>query len=136
MKVINIIFFGLSVLFITVSATANDKYANFQGQGEWYSSASNPAVRIFIKGTHVYAESLNRKLNLPATQLKRVNGNLLNEYTTQYIQIHDFNHDGFDDIAVLKSVSYGAGTRCYSVFSYMPSYYAYKSKSAKTVCIE
>lgn len=136
MKVTNKIFLGLFVLFIAASATANDKYANFQGQGEWYSSASNPAVKIFIKGVHVYAESLNRKLNLSATQLKRVNGGLLNEYTNQYIKVQDFNHDGFDDIGVLKSVSYGAGTRCYSVFNYMPNYYSYKTKSTKTVCIE
>lgn len=136
MKIIKKSLISLLFILVATNAMSNDRYANYEAQGEWYSNSTNPAVKVFIRGSYVYAELRNRKQNLPATKLKRVNGVLLNEYTNQFIRIQDFNSDKFADIGVLKSVSYGGSNRCYSVFVYSPKFYTYKSKSSKTVCIE
>lgn len=108
----------------------------YEGQGEWFSNSSAPAVRVYIKGSFVYAQLSDRSLNLPATKLKHVSGNLLNEYAADYIKIQDFNRDRFSDIGVLKSVGYGGSNRCYAIFEYMPSFYSYKTRSTKTVCLD
>ena len=136
MKWIKTLLFSLSILAISTTVTANNRYINFDGQGVWTSNSSTPAVRVYIKGSYLYAQAKNRKLKLPATKLKRVNGNLLNEYTHEYIRIQDFNHDKFADIGILKSVGYGGSNRCYAVFEYLPKFYSYKARSKKTVCID
>lgn len=135
MKLIKTIFV-FSTFLLAFSAIANDRYTNYQAQGEWYSSVSNPSVKVFIKGTFLYAQAMDDRLNFPPVRLKRVSGRLLNEYTNEYIRIQDFNHDKYDDVGVLKSVSYGGSNRCYAIFEYQPGFYSYKSRSTKTVCIE
>jgi len=140
MKLINKIFFSLSILIVatvvTTAAIADIRGNNYNGQGEWYSNSATPAVKVFIKDAFVYVKLNNRKLNLSPVKLKQVNGNLLNEYTADYILIQDFTQDRFLDIGVLKSVGYGGSNRCYAVFEYFPKFYSYKSKSRKTVCID
>lgn len=136
MKLIRKIIFSLAVLIVATSAIANNRYVNYEGQGVWSANSSTPAVRVYIKGSYIYARLNNRSLKLPPTKLKRVNGNLLNEYTADYIHIQDFNHDKFLDIGILKSVGYGGSNRCYAVFEYLPKFYSYKSRSRTTACID
>ena len=140
MKLINKIFFSLSILIVatvvTTAAIADVRDNNYNGQGEWYSNSGTPSVKVFIKEAFVYVQLNNRKLNLSPVKLKQVNGNLLNEYGADFIRIQDFTQDRFSDIGVLKSVGYGGSNRCYAVFEYSPKSYSYKSKSRKTVCID
>jgi len=126
----------ITATLVTNTAIANDRFNNYEGQREWYSSSVTPAVKVYIKGSFIYALVNNRKINLPPIKLKQVSGNLLNEYATDYIRIEDFTHDRFSDIGVLKSVGYGGSNRCYAIFEYSPKFYSYKSKSRKTVCID
>jgi len=105
-------------------------------QTEWFSNYGTPSVKVYIKNAFVYAQVSKRNLDLSATKLKYVNGRLLNEYDTDYIQIKDYNGDGYSDIGVLTSVGYGGSNQCYAVFEYLPDFYGYKTRSKKTVCIE
>ncbi len=130
---------GLSLLFMSVSVQANNRYENYRGQGNWSFNSNKQAVQVFIKGSYVYARAQSQP-PLPATRLKRVNSNLLNDYTGQYIVIEDFNHDGWQDVAVLKSIGFSgnrelAYEHCYAVFDYVPAFYSFRSKASKTVCL-
>ncbi len=119
------------------AATATDRYVNYESQGVWSSVLSKPAVKVFIENSVVKAKLLTEsKVDLPAIKLKKINSLLLNEYTEHYINLQDFDNDGLLDIGVLKSVGYGGGKRCYSVFEYKPDFYSYSSKVKKTICIE
>ena len=120
--------FGLTVS----SATANNRYTNFDGQGVWTENSSSPAIEVTLKGSALYAKLADQKL--PAIRLKTINSRLLNEYTEQYIKMQDYSGDGYTDIAVLKSVGFAGANRCYSVFEYLPSFYSFRSRSSKTIC--
>lgn len=132
---------GLFIL-MSFSASANNRYINTDGQGIWVSDAGEPVVEVYIKGASVYAklkaqsEKTKNVINLPATKLKKINSNLLNEYTEQFVLIRDFNKDNLMDVGVLKSVGYGSGDRCYSVFEYQPDFYSFSSRASKTICIQ
>jgi hypothetical protein len=139
MKISKIIFLSVSLLFSAASVQANNRYENYQGQGIWSFRSDKQAVQVFIKGSNVYAQ-VQSQTQLPATRLKRVNSNLLNDYTGQYIVIEDFNNDGWQDIGVLKSVGFTGnrecqGEHCYAVFEYVPGFYSFRSKASKTVCL-
>lgn len=133
--------FAGSLMLISFGASANNRYINADGQGKWFSDSGESVVEVFIKDASVYAkikaQSINTKnaLDLPATKLKKINSNLLNEYTEQFIVIRDFNKDNLMDVGVLKSVGYGSGDRCYSVFEYQPDFYSFSSRASKTICI-
>jgi len=105
-------------------------------QTEWFSNSGIPNVKVYIKNAFVYAQVSKRDLDLSANKLKYVNGRLLNEYGAEYIQIKDYNGDGYSDIGVLTSVGYGGSNQCYAVFEYLPNFYGYKTRSKKTVCVE
>lgn len=129
------------LLFGMFSASANNRSANAEGQGRWIYDQSNPAIEVFIQGSSVYAKTIGQSKssaspNLPAIKLKKVNSPLLNEYTEQFIKIQDFNNDMLMDIGILKSVGYGGGERCYSVFEYKPNFYSFSSRATKTVCVK
>ena len=126
--------FLITLLFsLTVSsATANNRYTNFDGQGVWTENSSSPAIEVTLKGSALYAKLADQKL--PAIRLKTINSRLLNEYTEQYIKMQDYSGDGYTDIAVLKSVGFAGENRCYSVFEYLPSFYSFRSRSSKTIC--
>jgi len=121
------------VLFLTIITTSLSAAGNTK---QWFSNSGLPNVRVYIKNAFVYAQVSRRNLNLPASKLKYVNGRLLNEYNADYIQIKDYNGDGYSDIGVLTSVGYGGSNQCYAVFEYLPKFYSYKTRSKKTVCVE
>jgi len=139
MKILKMLVLPLGLFFYALSVQANNRYENYQGQGTWSFSSNKQSVQVFIKGSYVYAQAQNQK-QLPAARLKRVNSNLLNDYTGQYIVIEDFNNDGWQDIGVLKSVGF-TGNRelqyehCYAVFDYVPGFYSFRSRPSKTVCL-
>lgn len=123
------------VLFFTLfNVTANNRYGSYEGQGRWSSASTTPVVEVYLKGAYIYAKSFIRSFDLPESQLKTINSNLLNEYKDQFILVEDFNNDSFNDIGVLKSAGLGGSPLCYSIFEYMPEFYVYRSKSNKTVC--
>jgi len=137
-KVIVIVPFLLLSMF---NVSANNRYTNAEGQGKWIYDQSAPAIEVFIKGSSVYAKiyaqsKSNASVDLPAIQLKKVNSPLLNEYTEEFIKIQDFNQDKLMDIGILKSVGYGGGERCYSVFEYQPNFYSFNSRATKTICVK
>ena len=128
----------ISVFIMSASAIANDRYINYDGQGVWTTESNTPAVKVYIQGASVYAGIIaqNNNIELPPIRLKRVNSNLLNEYTDHFIRIQDFNNDGWQDVAILKSAGYGTSTLCYSVFEYQPDFYSYSPHASKTICID
>ncbi|MEE9445751.1 MAG: hypothetical protein V3V19_08820 [Cocleimonas sp.] len=139
-KPIPIVMFLMSLFFTTLflattatNASANDRYISFDGQGIWSSDSSSPAVEVSIKGRYVYAQFVDEN-NFPALRLKRFNSSLLNEYTEQFVKLQDYNKDGYLDIAVLKSASYGGDSLCYSVFNFLPNLYTYDARKSMTVC--
>ncbi len=128
MKLSNKILFLFTLMVAATSLSAS------QNQTEWYSATGSPAVRVFVKGAYVYAQLDQGGLNDSAIKLKHVNGDLLHEYGADYIRIRDFNADGSFDIGVLTGAGYGGSDMCYAVFEYLPDFYAYKTRSSKTVC--
>jgi len=126
---------SLIIAISAMSVISSPAFAN-SNQKVWYSNSSNPAVKVYIKGSFVYAQISNRSLDMPVTKLKYVSGNLLNEFGADYIHIKDFSHNGLLDIGVLTSVGYGGSNRCYKVYEYSPKFYVYKSRAKKTVCFE
>ncbi len=123
------------ILFST--AQANNRYENYQGQGTWSFNSAKQSVQVFVKGAYVYAQT---QKELPASRLKRFNSNLLNGFTEQFIVIQDVNNDGWQDVAVLKSVGFAGNgdsrnARCYAVFEYVPGVYSFKTRPGKTVCM-
>ena len=132
----------VTLLFLSMfNASANNRYINTEDQGKWIYDQSNPAIEVFIQDSSVYAKIITQSKssaseNLPGIRLKTVNSLLLNEYTEHFIKIQDFNNDAFADIGILKSVGYGGGDRCYSVFEYKPSFYSFSPRATKTVCVK
>ena len=122
---------------IYFGASTTDRYENYEGQGVWNSVSSQPPVRVFIDGTTVKVKLLTESSEneLPAIKLKTISSLLLNDHTADYIKINDYNDDGYNDIAVLKSVGYSGNKKCYSVFPYKPDYFSFSSRPIKTVCI-
>ncbi len=135
MKFKKSLFLSLLLLLIASNTMSSERNTGnnviYDGQGEWYTDATIPAVNVFIQGSYVYAEAANRT----ATKLKQLNGVLRDEYGAEYIRVRDFTHDRFADVAVLTSVGYSGSDRCYAVFEYLPKQQKYKSRSTKTVCL-
>jgi len=127
----------IGLLITAFNAVGNDRYINFDGQGIWTTELNTPAVSVFLKDSSVYAKisAQNSANNLPPIRLKRINSDLLNEHTENFIRIHDYNDDGWLDVAVLKSSGYGLSKLCYSVFEYQPDFYSYSPRVSKTICI-
>ncbi len=137
MKQIKKRIFSLSVLLILAISMIPLANADQQtSQKEWYSYSNNPTVKAYIKGSFVYAQISTRNLEMPASKLKSISGYLLNEYGADYIHIEDLNHNGRLDIGILTSVGYGGSNPCYAVFEYSPSFYVFKTRSRKTICLE
>lgn len=133
-KPLQITAFIFIFLLVMFNISANSRYINAEGQKLWVSDEGEPVVEVFIKGASVFAKV--RAVDLPAIELKKINSNLLNENTEQFILIRDFNQDGLMDVGVMKSIGYGSGDRCYSVFEYKPAFYSFSSRVSKTVCIK
>jgi len=127
---------ALSICLIATNAIANDRYNNSEAQGVWKSAADSPALEVFIKGSSIYAKLGGKSQDLPAIRLRKINNNLLNEYTNEYIRLEDYNRDGLTDIAVLKSVGKRKNKHCYSVFEYKADFYSFSSHATKTICVE
>ncbi len=128
------IFISVLLLSFWSSSFANNRYGSYEGQGRWTSTSITPTVEVYLKGSSIYAKPQDKTLDMPATRLKRVNSNLLNEYTEQFILLEDFNGDSYQDIGVLKSIKLGGNSLCYSIYEYQPAFYVYRSRASKTVC--
>lgn len=136
--------FGILVLCAfalnATRAEANNRYENYQGQGVWSFDSDKQSIKVFIKGLSVYAQTRDSADLLPAIRLKKINSNLLNDYTDHYVLIEDFNNNGWQDIGVLKSVGFDGKSvnsmshYCYAVFEYQPDFYGFRAHSSKTVC--
>lgn len=128
----------LGAFLTAFSLAAHDRYVNYEGQGIWTSEINQPAVKVFIQASSVKVKLLSdsKSNDLPAITLKRINSHLLNEYTSHFIKIQDFDKDGWMDIGVLKSAGVAGSKLCYSVFEYKPDFYSYSSRVTKTVCVE
>lgn len=140
---INMSRLALSAFILSVAniALAKDSYTDYKGKGVWESVASQPVFKVFIDKASVKAillnqgsESDSKNNQLPAIRLKSVNNVLFNEYAKDYININDFDHDGWLDVGILKSLGYGGGKRCYSVYQYKPELYSFSSRASKTAC--
>lgn len=124
----------LMMTLLLSTAQANNRYTNYEGQGVWNSVSSQPVVRVTIQASTVKVNTTSS--NLPEISLKKVNSDLLNEYTEHYIRIQDYNNDGFVDIGVLKSAGLGGSKLCYAVYPYKANFYSFSARASKTICID